>query len=155
MNTKFNWFKLSVLLSGGLFLIGIWLPMLHVTQLFVFHDDVSILSGLLELIRHGEIFLFLIIALFSVVFPLAKLIWLYIVGRVGTSPKTYKVTKWLEALGRWSMLDVFVVAQLVVLVKMGKVADVQLGVGLYCFVISIISMIILTSYLKKRHMASA
>lgn len=152
MNTnKICWFKMSILVCGIVFLIGICLPVLHVTQLFVFHDDVSILSGLVELIRHGEMFLFLIITLFSVVFPIAKLAWLYAVSQIGSARKTHKIIKWLEICGRWSMLDVFVVTQFVVLVKMGKVADVELGVGLYCFVVSIIGMMLLTSHLKKIH----
>jgi paraquat-inducible protein A len=48
--------------------------------------------------------------------------------------------------GRWSMLDVFVVALLIVTVKLGPIADVQVHFGLFAFC----SAMLVTSYVTSR-----
>ncbi len=45
----------------------------------------------------------------------------------------------IEALGRWSMLDVFVVALLVVTTKLGILADVEVHAGIYFFAASVLA----------------
>ncbi len=46
---------------------------------------------------------------------------------------------WVESLGKWSMLDVFVVAILIVAMKSAAVAHIHLGLGLYLFTFSVIA----------------
>jgi len=41
-------------------------------------------------------------------------------------------------IGKWSMLDVFVVAILIVAMKSAAVADIRIGIGLYLFTFSVI-----------------
>ena len=73
---------------------------------------------------------------FTVVFPTAKLIiGLVLWFCVDTQSRRLHVALgWLEVLGKWSMLDVFVVALLVISVKASFIADVSLDIGLYLFV---------------------
>ena len=40
---------------------------------------------------------------------------------------------WIETLGKWSMLDVFVVALSVVAIQMSLVSDVEILPGIYLF----------------------
>ena len=44
----------------------------------------------------------------------------------------------IETLGKWSMLDVFVVALLLVSLKLGALAKVEVHYGLYFFTASVI-----------------
>ena len=44
----------------------------------------------------------------------------------------------IETLGKWSMLDVFVVALLLVSVKLGVLAKVEVHYGLYVFATSVL-----------------
>ena len=57
-----------------------------------------------------------------------------------------KQLHWIHEYGKWSMLDVFVVAVLVVAVKLGAIADVEMRFGLYAFAASIL----LTMYITSR-----
>ncbi len=121
--------------SIALLLLGWLLPVMTVRTLLVFYDEVSILTGILRLLESGDILLFLLIALFTVVFPVAKLALAFIAWRrlVAVSPHLRRTLGWVETLGKWSMLDVFVVALLVVVIKVSMVSDVQVHVGLYVF----------------------
>ena len=59
----------------------------------------------------------------------------------------------LEVLGRWSMLDVFIAAVLVVTVKLGALASANLEDGIYFFGMSILLAMIATNlvdYLARR-----
>lgn len=105
------------------------------------------LSGCLELFVDGEVLLFVVVAGFSVVLPILKL---YVLFRL-TSPviiDTEKYGRYLSLMhdyGRWSMLDVFVVAVLVVSVKLGAIANVDMRYGLFIFTIAVLSTMFITS----------
>src|SRR3546814_17030987 len=45
---------------------------------------------------------------------------------------------WIEAIGRWSMLDVFVAAMLVVVIKLSLISDVEIHAGLYVFIAAVV-----------------
>lgn len=132
------------LLLGAAFLFfaaGVFLPFFNVTKFWVFHDAVSVLSGIASLLHEGEYFLFAILTLFTLVFPCAKLgllaiIWL---ERDQRLDRVQRLHHWVEHLGKWSMLDVFVVAILIVALKSAAVADLRIGLGLYLFTGSVIA----------------
>jgi paraquat-inducible protein A len=85
----------------------------------------------------GNYFLFLVIFLFSIVFPIAKwaanvLIWLSLI-RNGLTVSNWmrQSSRWLHWFGKWSMLDVFVAGLLCVLLKLGQVARFKIEDGMY------------------------
>lgn len=99
----------------------------------------TILSGIVELAHTGEWVLAAIVFVASVLIPLAKLLVLgYLVLSVKLrwrhAPRLrttlYRV---MELVGRWSMLDVFVVGLLAALVQLGPAAEVQAGPGVVAF----------------------
>jgi paraquat-inducible protein A len=51
----------------------------------------------------------------------------------------------MHLYGKWSMLDVFVVAVLVVAVKLGAIADVEMRFGLYAFAASVLLTMFITA----------
>jgi paraquat-inducible protein A len=68
-----------------------------------------------------------------------NLLLLYIVLMADwTRTSVYKTINWLERLGRWSMLDVFVVALLIIVVKLRFVAHVEVHSGVYLFTVSVL-----------------
>ncbi len=84
--------------------------------------------------------LFAILTLFSVVFPLTKLgfgaaLWLF--ADPG-SPRVARILHWIEMLGKWSMLDVFVVALIVAAANISLMSDIAVHAGLYVFTASIL-----------------
>jgi paraquat-inducible protein A len=124
-----------------LFATGIFFPFFHVTKFWIFDDAVSVVGGILALLKEGEYFLFTVLTLFTLVFPCVKLGLLAIVWleREHDLARVRRLHGWVESLGKWSMLDVFVVAILIVAMKSAAVADIHVGPGLYLFTFSVIA----------------
>ncbi len=90
--------------------LGLTLPVMQLTRLYFWTDTHSILSILSALYAAGEIFLAVIIFVFSVVFPSIKLLYITLAGTLITFDPAHR-SRWfkrIEWLGKWSMLDVLV-----------------------------------------------
>ena len=110
----------------------------------------SLVSGLGELLAHGQFFLFLIILAFSILFPITKMVLLGFIAFYDVDATAReRQLKWLTTFGKWSMLDVFVIALLVVSLKLGDLVNVQIHAGLYFFAASVLLTMVLTHILKK------
>ena len=130
-----------VLLGSGALLVAGWLlPVMTIRTLLVFYDEVSILEGGLRLLESGDYLLFLLIMTFTVVFPVCKLTLAFLAwSRLhAATPRLSRALGWIEALGKWSMLDVFVIALLVVVIKISLISDVVIHVGLYIFAAAVV-----------------
>jgi paraquat-inducible protein A len=135
----------------ALFGLGIFFPFFHVTKFWVFQDAVSVVSGLFTLLQGHEYFLFGILTLFTLVFPCVKLGLLAVVWaeREHDLARVRRLHGWVENLGKWSMLDVFVVAILIVAMKAADVADLHVGSGLYLFTFSVITTQLTSSWISR------
>ena len=137
---RVGWAVGSMLLAAlGFFATGIFLPFTSVTKLWLFENQVSVFQGLIILWKAGELFLFLILFVFTVCFPFVKInallaLWLY-PGLTSEQAKNF--FKFVSHLGKWSMLDVFVVAILVLTVKSGGLASIKVQSGFFLFFISV------------------
>ena len=101
----------------------------------------SIVSSVLELANAGNVLIAGIIFLFSALFPVLKLaLVLYLAmrptPRAGDSGRS--LVKFMLAAGKYSMLDVFVIALLIVAFKLGGVIKAEIDFGLYLFILSIV-----------------
>lgn len=145
-----RWLVGILLTLATLLLIAGWLtPIMTVETLIFMGDEVSILDSVWRLLESREIFLFVVIFLFSVVFPLAKLLvafYLWFLAPV-TRPGFLKTLTWIETLGKWSMLDVFVVALIVVALQISIVTDVSVHGGIYLFTLAVTLSIGTVSYI--------
>jgi paraquat-inducible protein A len=121
------------------------LPIMTVTSLGSTQSD-TIMSGVVYFLKHGDWPLALVIFTASVLVPLLKMIALtYLLLSVQRrSPlrrnqrtRLYRVT---ELVGRWSMVDVFVVALMAALVQVGNLATIEPAAGAMAFA----SVVILT-----------
>ena len=117
--------------------LGVLGPLFTVDKLLIFSDTVSIASSLMQLAAEGYVFLFLIVLVFSVLLPMCKLGALAYMRWFRPSSAT-GLLRWIERLAKWSMLDVFVVALLVVSIKLDLVATVHVHYGLYAFATSVL-----------------
>jgi paraquat-inducible protein A len=139
-----------------LFGTGVFFPFFHVTKFWVFASSVSVVGGIFTLFREGEFFLFAVLTLFTLVFPCVKLgllavIWL---ERRHDLARVRRLHGWVESLGKWSMLDVFVVAILIVAMKSAAVADIHVGSGLYLFTFSVVATQLASAWVA-RHLVKA
>ena len=99
----------------------------------------TILGGVVEFIQSGFWPLALIVFLASVAVPMLKLIGLVVMmlGVQRRSPwrlrDRTRLYRLVEMIGRWSMIDVFVVSVLIALVRFGVLASINAEVGAMCF----------------------
>ena len=114
------------------------LPIMHT---YVLGDDTAstIVGGIILLWSHGSYPIAIIIFIASVVVPIGKIIallWLcynvHYKSQLSPLSKTflYRAT---ELAGRWSMVDVFVVAILVALIQLGNITAIHPGFGAIAF----------------------
>lgn len=129
-----------LLLSLALFLAGLFRPFTQVTKLWLFENQVSVYNGLITLFHEQEYFLFAILLVFSVTFPFVKITALLVLWlKPGlNSSQAGRVHRFVANLSKWSMLDVFVVAVLVVLIRAGGLATIKAQDGLFLFCASVV-----------------
>jgi paraquat-inducible protein A len=134
-------------LSAIMLAVGLVAPIATLNKFILVQNTFSVLSGVLALFSEGQFFLFLLISCFSVLLPVLKLGVLYrLVSQNSTMrEQTKRLLHWMHLYGKWSMLDVFVVAVLVVLVKLGAIANVEMRYGLYAFAASVLLTMFVTA----------
>ncbi|MBL4826811.1 MAG: paraquat-inducible protein A [Spongiibacteraceae bacterium] len=95
----------------------------------------TIISGVILLAEHGMIPIALVVFIASVVVPLLKLtalFWLLLAVQLRWKMDARQRTQMyrlVKFVGRWSMLDLFVIAILVTLVDLGGIATITGGPG--------------------------
>ncbi len=134
-----------ITLSVWLLLIGLTLPVMTVRKLWN-SNTYSILTGVQNLWQEKLYVLAVIIFTFSIIFPIAKLVSLFAVWFIKlTEERRRKLISLMEVFGKWSMLDVFVSAILIVWVKLGALASAKAEIGIYFFGASVLLTMIVSS----------
>ena len=118
-------------------------PMLRTRTLFSVQQD-TIIGGAISFIEYGSYFVAAVILVASVVIPLAKFLAIGFLAISVTRPSSvsahqrqllYEV---VEYIGRWSMIDIFVVAIMSSLVQLNTLVAVQPGIASLFFALSVI-----------------
>lgn len=114
------------------------LPMMHTKSLFGSESD-TIMSGVVYFWTSGEWYLALIIFFASIMVPMLKMIAMMLLlvsaqrrSRWQLMQRT-KLYRLVEFVGRWSMLDIYVVAIMVALVQLKALATIEPGPGAIAF----------------------
>jgi paraquat-inducible protein A len=114
------------------------LPIMNTSSLFGAQND-TIMSGVVYLWNSGSWATALVVFVASIVVPAAKLLVLTLLVisvqrrwtfRPRLRSRLYHVVSFI---GRWSMLDIFVVAVLVALVQLKSVAEIEAGPAAFAF----------------------
>lgn len=120
------------------------LPVMKVVSLGRTQAD-TILGGILYFVRSGSWVLALIIFIASVLVPILKisvLTYLLISEHRGSAwwprhrARLYRMS---ELVGRWSMVDIFVITLMVSMVELGNVATITPGPGSVAFALMVIA----------------
>ncbi|MDR3428895.1 MULTISPECIES: paraquat-inducible protein A [Silvimonas] len=123
------------------------LPVMH-TASIIYEEDDTIMSGVIYLWTSGSWPLAILVFCASVTVPLAKLIALTILAITAQRKSTWrqqertKLYRMVEFVGRWSMLDIFVVALMVGLVHFQSLATISAGPGALAFA----SVVVITMF---------
>lgn len=139
----------GLVLALAMLAAGWTLPLMTVSTFVWLDDQVSLLDTVLALWREGEWLLFAVVAVFALALPVVKLavaLWLwYLVD--ARAPAVRRALAALDLVGRWAMLDVFVIALMVVALQASLISEVTLHAGLYVFTAAVILSIALTQRL--------
>jgi paraquat-inducible protein A len=110
------------------------------------YSESTVWDGIKILLDHHEWAVAIIVFMASMVIPLVKLAGLFslvVTSRMGWGRRLRGRThlyKFIDAIGPWAMLDVFLLAVLVALVKLQGWAEILPGTGLFAFT----AMVVLT-----------
>ena len=110
-------------------------------ELYGDRNSSTIWGGIVSLTESGSWLIAIIVFLASILIPFIKLIVLFYLALTANTQKHRELKTRLylaiEAIGRWSMLDIFLLAILVAIVKLGHWTSVepQAGSFLFAFVV--------------------
>ena len=116
----------------------------------------TIFSGVVELWRQDLWVIAVIVFVASIVIPVLKLAglgWLLFKARRGPARDARRLTRLygaLDFIGRWSMLDVFLVAFLSGLVRFGVFSNVEPRSGIVAFAIAVVLTVLATHAFDPR-----
>jgi paraquat-inducible protein A len=139
-----------LIVSFILFTLGVFSPLMTVKKWFIFENTFSLIAGLLQFFHAGQYVLLVIVAVFSLVVPLAKMLLIAVVTNTSywTDTGRHNMIHGLSLIGKWSMMDVFIVAILIVVGKFRGIAEVKIHYGLYVFAVSVILIHIVTCLIE-------
>ena len=130
-------------------------PML-LTSTLLDKRESTILGGVVDLVDHGSYGVALIVFAASVLIPIGKFLTIgYLALAVqrqrGMKPhQRQRLLEVIEFIGRWSMIDVFVVAILSALVQLDSVATINPGIAAVSFALSVVFTMISAQSLDPR-----
>jgi len=154
------WGSLSAMLT---LVFGLITPVLMVTihkeveyigDIVLSFESKSVMGSIVKLWENGDIIVALVILLFSVLVPVAKVLSLLFISVFMESKFAHSIVKFFKLIGKWSMVDVFVVAVFLVYLtaNKGDVSRAEVEVGLYFFLAYVIvSMLVSLSADKMLH----
>lgn len=119
------------------------LPMLQTRTLFYSQED-TIIGGAIELIAYGSPGVALVILFASVAIPISKFLAIAFLATTVQRPTRVSnrqrqiMHEVVEYIGRWSMIDIFVVAILSSLVQLKLLVSIYPGLASVFFALSVI-----------------
>jgi paraquat-inducible protein A len=118
-------------------------PML-LTSTLVEQSQSTIVGGVFDLIHHGNFGIAAVVFIASIIIPIGKFIAVaYLAISVQrrsamNQHQRHRLFEVVEFIGRWSMIDVFVVAILSALVQLDSLATINPGVAAFSFALSVV-----------------
>ncbi|MES2742495.1 MAG: paraquat-inducible protein A [Pseudomonadota bacterium] len=133
------------------------LPVMYTHSLFGTEDD-TIMSGVVFFWTSGSQGLAIVIFIASVVVPMLKLAVLSLLafttqrGSLWRLQQRTRLYRMIEFIGRWSMLDIFVVTLTVALVRFHSVAAITAGPGALAFGAVVVLTMLASAHFDPRLM---
>lgn len=124
MSIKF----ITITLELFFLILGVYFPLATMKEFWLFSSEFSILSISYKFLTNNEYILFFIVFFFGLVFPLIK-----IMSRAFNLKFIFKFN-----LHKFSMIDIFLLSFLVFVGKSSSLVEIQLGLGFYYLVTSIL-----------------
>jgi paraquat-inducible protein A len=133
-------FSFVIILATVFFALGVMLPAIRFTTVFVWTNQHSIATIIWALYKNEEFFLCFVIFMFSIFFPFLKLFYLLTLVTSPDLPPEFRdrSISAMEWLGRYSMTDVMVLALMIFYVNASGYTEASVLPGIYFFAASTI-----------------
>ncbi len=140
-----------LVLSSLCLAFGLVLPLVRFEKLYFFNETPSLIDIVVSLWEQGSGGLAVLVALFSIVFPVIKLFGMALKATApaqASAGKANWLARLLPVLGKWSMMDVMLVALVIVAAKTSGMASAFTQPGLWFYAASAIMTGVLQMKLK-------
>jgi uncharacterized paraquat-inducible protein A len=107
------------------FVSGLFLPLVTVSHLYVFENDIVLFQVPFVLGKNGEVALAAIVLLLGIVFPVAKTV-IYLVA-----PYRPRLAIWAGKFSPIAFFDIFMIALLIFVAKGAFASDATTATGMY------------------------
>ena len=144
-----------VLIASALFFImGFMFPLLKtgygIGPFTLKSDYIYLSTSFRFFFDKGEVFIGFLLLFFTIIFPILKYIFLFLTLLGRKLPRNHFFSTALEIINKWSMLDVFVVAVLILNMKFDSTIIVsKLENGTSLFAISVV-LLMISSYITRK-----
>jgi paraquat-inducible protein A len=141
------------------FVLGLMYPLLQtgfgIGPFTIKRDYVYIITSFRYFFDNGEVFIGLLLLFFTIIFPVIKYIFLFLTLLGKKMPRHVAVATGLEIINKWSMLDVFVIAVLILNMKFdSNIIISKLESGTTLFAISVL-LLMTSSFIAKKIIESS
>jgi len=118
----------------------------YIGDIVLSFESKGVLGSIVKLFDGGDVVVALVILLFSVIVPVLKVLSLLFVSLWMNHRFAHSIIKFFKMIGKWSMVDVFVVAVFLVYLTANKaeVSRAQVEVGLYFFLAYVIVSMVMS-----------
>jgi len=126
----------------------------YIGDIVLSFESKGVVGSIEKLFESGDFIVAFVILLFSVFVPVLKVLSLLFISIFMENKFAHKIVKFFKMIGKWSMVDVFVVAVFLVYLtaNKGDVSRAEVEVGLYFFLAYVIvSMLVSLSADKMLH----
>jgi paraquat-inducible protein A len=131
-----------------LFILTNLFPLLSLKSLGIYQES-TLFSASVAMFDAGYQFLAVMIFLMTILFPLISLTMTFYVlvnlHRDAFNTHTIsRIYRFLMSIDTWGMLEIFMLAALVAMVKLGDMAEIILGISMYAFIGLVLTMTMLS-----------
>lgn len=123
-------------------------------ELYGSRNSTTIWGGIVSLLDERSYAIAVVVFLASILIPVLKLAILFYLSLTGHNGShrhfKMKLYQFVEAVGRWSMLDIFLLAILVALVKLGHFTTVQPERGAALFAMVVVFTMLSSAYFEPQ-----
>jgi paraquat-inducible protein A len=134
--------------------LAMFLPMLRVEQMGHGHES-NLIEGVTSLLSHGQLVVGIVVLACSVLLPFSKILAMAVLAlsrlrRELSAPVRAKLYHLVEITGRWSFIDLLLVALLVSILKIGDLVHVTAGPGIFAFALCVIFSLLSSTTFDQR-----
>ncbi len=150
-----RWTALIILIiSAGFFAMGLLYPLMQtgygIGPITLKQEKIYLFTSFRYFFDQGEVFIGCLLLFFTIIFPSIKYIFLLLTLTGKRFPRHPAISTALEIINKWSMLDVFVVAVLILNMKFDSdIIISRLESGTTLFGISVL-LLMISSFLARK-----